>query len=106
MTTETKTFIELSDIIGIKVECGNCHSTVTIPVEQKMNFKGMGQCHNCGEAWLSLAMTNKEPEMAACASAILAASETLKHWQETLKTHQTKGFTLSLEIKREEPEES
>jgi hypothetical protein len=42
MTTQTKTFIELSDIIGIKVECGGCGSTVTLPIKREMSFKGMG----------------------------------------------------------------
>jgi hypothetical protein len=106
MTTQTKTFIELSDIIGLKVECGGCHSTVTIPIGRKMGFKGMGHCQNCGEAWLTAGPTDKEPEMAACAEAIRVASDTLKNWQETLKTLQSKGFALSLEIKPEDPEEA
>jgi ribosomal protein S27AE len=102
MTTQTKTFIELSDILSVRVECGKCHSTVTIPIDRKMSFSGMGHCPNCGEAWLQAGPTTKEPEMKACFEMIRATADILKNWQETLTVMQSKGFSLTLEIRADD----
>lgn len=102
MTTQTKTFIELSDILSVRVECGKCHSTVTIPIDRKMSFDGLGHCHNCGSPWLNLEMTSKVSEIAACANAILAASDVMKNWQEVLKGSGNRGFSLALEIRADD----
>jgi DNA replicative helicase MCM subunit Mcm2 (Cdc46/Mcm family) len=98
MTTQTKTFIELSDILAVRVQCSKCQSTVTMPITREMSFAGMRHCPNCGKPWLVLEMTSKESEIAACAATIRATSDLLKTWQETLAATGHSGFSLTLEI--------
>jgi hypothetical protein len=34
MTFEKKCFIELSDIIAVQYECGNCRAAISVPIEK------------------------------------------------------------------------
>ena len=104
MTTQTKTFIQLADILSVRVECGKCHSTVTIPIGRSMNFGGMRRCSNCGNAWLAVEMASIEQKVNACAESIRATADDLRNWQNTLDTMGSAGFSLSLEIKGKQPE--
>jgi hypothetical protein len=104
MTTQTKTFIDPSDILGIRLECGNCGMAVTMPVGREMNFKGLGYCQNCNEPWLVMLMTTMEPEIADYIRSTRALARRLEWWKETLKTNGNKGFDLSLEIATETEE--
>ena len=104
MTTQTKTFIEPSDILGVRLECGNCGMTVTLPISQTMNFKGLGVCQNCNEPWLVFIMTSMEPEIADYIRATRALSHKFELWQEQLKTTGNKGFSIRLEIAQETEE--
>ena len=105
MTTQTKTFIEVSDIIGLRVDCGKCGATVTLPISDGMNFKGLSRCQNCNEPWLDVMKSTIEPEVSACASAIKAASDRLAAWQKSLKEHGSSGFSLTLEVAKSVEEE-
>ncbi len=105
MTTQTKTFIELSDILAVRVQCSKCQSTVTIPIARYMNFAGMKRCTNCGNAWLAVEMSSIEPQIKACAETIRATVEELKNWQRTLSTMGSEGFSLALEIAQPPEEE-
>lgn len=52
MTSQTKKFVELSDIIGLRIECGHCGSTVITPV---LSFENTPQrCSNCGTPFVGL----------------------------------------------------
>ena len=53
MTSETRTFIQLSDIVGLESQCPNvkCKARISIPVE---NFSVFGPaCPACREHWLA-----------------------------------------------------
>jgi ribosomal protein S27AE len=106
MTSQTQTFIELSDILSVRVECGKCQSTVTIPITREMNLGGMRRCSNCGNAWLAVEMTSIEEQVKDCAATIRATVDELRNWHKTLATMGSKGFSLTLEIQPEPPEES
>ena len=100
MATQTKVFIELSDVIGLRMECGMCGTTVTLPIKRDMGFDGVQHCPSCGRAWLSFDKTTFHPQLKACIEAIRVAAEGLKGWQDTLETIGG-GLTLSLQIKSE-----
>lgn len=51
MTSETRTLIELTDVIGIEFECRNCKAKVLYPFQEKY-YHLSEKCPNCGEAWL------------------------------------------------------
>lgn len=101
MTTQTKTYIDPSDIVAVRVECKKCGCTVSIPISRTMSFSGLDQCKNCNSQMFRVAMTTIEPEMKSLADAIQAASDRVKSWQEVAMTMGGKGFAVSLEIKAE-----
>jgi hypothetical protein len=60
MTTQTKVFIELSDIIGLRLECKACGCALslgadkdgeTVGIVLSANSPFMGKCPACGAPW-------------------------------------------------------
>src|ERR1700728_202448 len=97
MTTQTQTFIELSDILTLKFTCDDCGCTLSVPVTRdlsKNEEKGkLDVCPMCRTAWLSHGQNSYLPAVAG----FLAGLNTL---QMTLS--QKLGFSLALEIKQED----
>ena len=53
MTRQTKTFIELSDMLAFKIECPDCHCSTVIPVDGFHSIPMM--CPNgCTREWEQL----------------------------------------------------
>jgi hypothetical protein len=102
MTTQTRTFIQLSDILSLRIECGKCGSAVTIPIARNMNFKSLGVCRNCSEPWLTFAMSTIESAVEDCARTIQTTSQVLENWKNTVGVHGNAGFSLSLEIRADD----
>ena len=57
-TSRTRTSIELSDILFLRLECSKCHSALTIPRIDRKNDKGEithtfwpEKCPACGDNW-------------------------------------------------------
>ena len=54
MTSETQTFIELNDLLGLRFECENCHekTAVRLSSTSKMIDYAHGfKCPHCQELW-------------------------------------------------------
>jgi hypothetical protein len=49
MTSQTKKFIEIPDIIAFRFECLECHAYATIPFNNFQKFPR--SCINCGAEW-------------------------------------------------------
>lgn len=49
MTSETRTFIAFSDIIGIQLECLNCGTKAILPIGKIHNYPV--RCENCKHEW-------------------------------------------------------
>jgi hypothetical protein len=47
MTSETRTMIELQDIIGIEIECSECHTKISFPISDR--FKIGPNCPHCNK---------------------------------------------------------
>lgn len=97
MTSQTKKFIELSDIIALRLECKNqkCKATLTTSVRDFR--KGtLSACPVCKEPWATVNGSSCE----------LAVSEFMQafHKLEGMlggEGHFPAGFSLTLEIKEE-----
>jgi DNA-directed RNA polymerase subunit RPC12/RpoP len=50
MTSRTRNFIELADLIGLHMECDNCDATLTAPLN-KQDRDMPENCPNCGHRW-------------------------------------------------------
>ncbi len=106
MTTQTKTFIELSDIIGLRLECKNCGCSLLLEIEKDSgtinnlmadNNVLLNQCPTCAHAWAqTIRGTAGDSEI----KEFFRAMRILK------KLESRYGCALSLEIKPEGSEES
>jgi len=50
MTKTVKTYVELSDLTGVHLECIHCHSSLTVPF-QRIDRGVPAKCPNCNEDW-------------------------------------------------------
>ena len=102
MTSETKRFIELSDIIGIRVKCRSCGCSLLIdatkddgPIGNLMlaHNSVLGICPTCSHPW-----TATQPGRATWDSDI---KEFVRKMQSLKRAVGTLGCALELEIKHE-----
>lgn len=96
MTTQTKKFIEPSDILGLRLECADCHATLLLPISNDVKIKQLYVCPHCQRPWVRLPGATAEIAIAECMAHIRTLSGMLSGGQYN-------GFTLSLEIKQDEP---
>ena len=101
MTSQTQKFIELSDILALKLECKHCGSALTVPSSRDMTRReDMGKlssCPVCQMPWASLGGATYEPLIAKFVS-------TLNEIRRTFKDAPI-GFTLTLEVQGEKQSE-
>jgi hypothetical protein len=50
MTKTIRTYVELTDLTGVHLECEHCHSSLTIPF-QRLDRGIPKMCPNCNEDW-------------------------------------------------------
>lgn len=101
MTSQTKRFIELSDVVGIRLECRKCGCALLLDTNHKDALdnllnpanKILSTCPACGNLWAGL----PDGRMAFDTEV-----KDLFRRLEQVKVLETKfGFSLSLEIKEE-----
>lgn len=97
MTEETKKFIELSDILSLRLECKRCESELLISSLRDMLRREeegkLNNCPVCGREWASVSGSS-------CELTIAQFLDSLNKLRSTLKTFPA-GFLLTLEIKNE-----
>jgi hypothetical protein len=106
MTTQTKTFIELSDIIGLKLECKNCGCALSVGEEKEgktvvdgllqMNNKTLMNCPTCGAVWMQTLDPNRLADT--------ALKELIRKLFDFRKIEPSYGCSIALELKPEPPE--
>src|ERR1017187_8363995 len=95
MTTQTKKFIEPSDILGLRLECADCHATLLLPISKHVKIKQLYGCPHCQRPWVRL------PDGATAEIAIADCMMHIKTLSGMLSDGRYNGFSLSLEIKEE-----
>jgi hypothetical protein len=99
MTSQTKKFIELSDIVGLRIQCkhAECHATLLLPILTKLDREKLLVCPYCQRPWTRLPTGSTiENTVEECARAISKLSS-------ALNDPSFRGFALSLEIKQDDP---
>lgn len=93
MTSQTKKFIEVSDILALRCECrhGKCRTSLTIPVED-VSGREMRLCPTCKESWAQLLESSYESLITEFVEKLRKLKEAEKHL----------GCGLTLEIKDEQ----
>jgi hypothetical protein len=54
MTTQTKKFIELRDLLGLRFQCNECGASLFLPFSQNVNAARLRSCPHCNHPWLSV----------------------------------------------------
>jgi hypothetical protein len=97
MTSQTKHFIDLSDIVALRFECRRCHATVSLERSGEITVSSLRICPNCREPWA------QRPEGSTIEVTIAKFIEQIKEFEEILRRRDELmiggGFSLSLEIK-------
>ena len=91
MTSQTKHYIEVSDIIGIRCECKECHAALALPLATDVG-KSLLICPRCGKGWARQAHSTSEVLIEEFARKVEQLANALPFL----------GFTFLLEIKEEE----
>jgi hypothetical protein len=99
MTSHTKTYIEPSDILALRLVCKKCDSTVALSLVRDLNFSRLHSCPNCNEPWLTISGSNSlEPQMKECAESIRKTVMALSQWDKILHSNGAVGFSITFEI--------
>jgi hypothetical protein len=91
MTIQAKRFIELSDILGLRLRCGECAAELSLPFTGEIRVKKLRTCPHCNAAWTTNG-TSIEP-------AIEDAMRSIRILANLLQGGYKAGFSLTLEIK-------
>jgi hypothetical protein len=95
MTEEIKKFIELSDVLSLKLTCKHCVSELSIPSSRDMlrpEERGkLNDCPVCGRNWATVNESSCEITIAKFVDALNQLRGTLKNFPA--------GFSFMLEIK-------
>ena len=91
MTTQTKKFIELADIIGMRFDCRKCRTSLLLPMEKSPSPPS--QCPNCRCDWTAMPDgSDRKEDFKTLADAMIAVS----------RLHLGCAFTLEI---KPEPQE-
>ena len=55
MTSQTKRYIELPDILALHFVCTRCGTNLSVSITNEIRLDAMHQCPNCREPWTYLA---------------------------------------------------
>jgi hypothetical protein len=100
MTSETKHFVELSDIVALRLKCRHCQAGLHVTLNELPQPGVLSTCPNCRRPWATvsrnqLASHDYEREIVGFMDVIL---ETKKITAEQFGM----GFSLTLEVKNAE----
>lgn len=100
MTSQTKRYIELSDLLTLKLTCKGCGSALEIPISRNLSGREddlkLKVCPICLKPWALRDEANYHPAI----SGFTAAVHTLAGAVGNL------GFSLTIEVTDEKPKES
>lgn len=95
MTSQTKHFIELPDIVALQFECERCGGTVSLSLAKDMRLQMLRVCPNCDRPWMQL------PSGSTAELSLQEFIEATKQLTALLGSGQFSGACLRLQIKAE-----
>jgi len=96
MTSQTKRFIEISDVKAVQMKCADCGAILALPIEREINVSRLFVCPHCQRPWVKL------PQGATAELAIKECMSALQQMATILSSKQFDGFSLTLEIATDE----
>ena len=97
MTSQTKRYIELPDILALHFMCSHCGANLSVWMMNEIRLDALHQCPNCREPWTYL-------QGGATLDALLKRFvETFNAMVKNLEGNHFPGFKLSLELRDDSP---
>ena len=90
MTSQTRHYIEVSDILALRCECKHCQAVLTLPLGKDVG-KSLLLCPRCGKGWTRLENSTNEVLVSDFVNRVETLAAQMPHM----------GFALSLEIRGE-----
>ena len=99
MTTQTRKFIELSDVLALHFECKDkdCKTTLTVSASQALKDGTLSNCPVCNQSWAVVNGGGCELTIKEFLRAFQKLQRTLSGEPEAFRA----GFLLRLELKEE-----
>ena len=94
MTIQTKHFVEVSDIQGLRISCKHCGATIFLPFTKDFDVKKFLRCPLCREGWIIYNDGGSSIE-----PAVQEAVDAIRNLNRILGDHPDLGGALTLEIR-------
>jgi len=99
MTAQLKHFIDISDIVSLRMQCRHCEATLSLPISEKMEVQPLRTCPSCNEPWASLPSGNTIENPITDLAKAIKVLERVKQARDEWAKDPNRGFSISLEIK-------
>lgn len=95
MTSQTKHYIDLSDIAGLRFKCNQCGAELSVDLTKEIRERAINYCPNCHEEWVLAGSSSYFPIFADFI-------KNLNRLRGAIESPQSRiGFTLKAEIKED-----
>jgi hypothetical protein len=97
MTSQTKVFLDPSDIVALRLECKQCGATLTLALSGAIEAKKLRTCPHCNNPWTMMHEKTIEPLVEKVINSLSSLNRSMDEsgfpW----------GCSLTLEIKNPTP---
>jgi hypothetical protein len=90
MTSQTKHYIDLSDVMAVRCECKGCGAVLSLSLSKGIDARKLQRCPNCFDEWA-------ESSGSTIQVAIQQAMDSFLVLQRAMESR--KGFSMTLEVK-------
>jgi DNA replicative helicase MCM subunit Mcm2 (Cdc46/Mcm family) len=90
VTTQTKQYIELSDLLALRYECKECQTSVTVPIKG-FDTVPVTHCPKCRKGWTIVDNTSYKEDIEYFVTSAVRLKDVLR----------AMGFNLSIEVKQQ-----
>ena len=97
MTSQTKRYIELADILALRFVCSRCGTNLSVPIMKEIRLDALYQCPNCKESWTYLL---GGAVLDALLKQFVGSFNTIAR---NLEANHFPGFNLTLELRDDSP---
>ncbi len=102
MTSQTKHYVDLSDIVAVRGECCRCRATISIPTSASpLRLEGLRHCPSCNEPWAQVGASSIESTIQKFVDQFNELQQAVKRVRGITISKEGGGFMLTLEVKDE-----
>lgn len=93
MTSQSRKYVEPSDLTALRCDCNHCHASISLPFAVEGKAESLFNCPNCKRSW-SVFIQGDKPQ--SIHNTIATFMSSVNKLVEDLR--RTDGFTVTLEV--------